>query len=274
MPDPDVSVCGPLARDAADLALALGIMAGPTKREAVGWRLDLPAPEFTSLRGLRVAIWPSDALAPVANEIAEKVRMVGETLAGLGASVSDTARPDFDLLKAHHTYQSLMTATMSSAEPANRIAQIQKHVDGLDPEDNSIEAVSARASVMSHRQWIRHDFRREKLRRAWDTFFRDWDFLICPQAAVTAFKHDNRPFRERTLLVDGAERPYMEHVFWSGLANAPYLPSTMFPTGLSSEGLPIGIQVTAPSYRDYSSIEFARLIAQEIGGFTPPPPLS
>ena len=49
-----------------------------------------------------------------------------------------------------------------------------------------------------------------------------------------------------------------------------YLPSTVFPTGLSKEGLPIGVQAVSAPYRDYRTIEFARLIAEEIGGFTPP----
>ena len=274
VPDPDVSVCGPLARDASDLALALDIMAGPTEREAVGWRLELPKSRFRSLRELRVAIWPTHELAPVDDEIAAKVVMVGETLARLGAKVSDGARPELDWVKAHHTYLSLTSATMSSGQPAEQIARTQKYVDTLDRDNNSCAAVDARAAVMSHRQWLRHHFRREKLRRAWDSFFRDWDLLIYPQAAVTALKHDARPLGKRSVMVNGEERPCTEQLFWAGLANAPFLPSTVFPTGTSSEGLPIGIQVTAPAYHDHDSIEFARLITHEIGGFTPPPALS
>ena len=49
-----------------------------------------------------------------------------------------------------------------------------------------------------------------------------------------------------------------------------YLPSTVFPTGLSREGLPIGVQAVSAPYRDYRTIEFARLLAEEIGGFVPP----
>ena len=49
VPDADVSVCGPLARSAEDLALALSIMAGPTERESVGWSLNLAEKDITSL---------------------------------------------------------------------------------------------------------------------------------------------------------------------------------------------------------------------------------
>lgn len=271
VPDPDVSVCGPLARDAADLAVALDVMAGPTAREAVGWRLELPPADISSLANLRVALWEDDDLAPVATEIADKVAMVGDVLARLGAKVSDTARPDFDIRKSEATYRSLATATMASGQPASRIAEIQKLVDGLDPADDSLAAINARASVMSHLEWIRHNFRREKLRRAWGAFFEDWDVVICPEASVVAFPHDRRPLAERTVTVNGQERPYFEQIFWAGLGNVGLLPCTAFPAGLSRDGLPIGLQVMSMSYRDHRTIEFARLIAEEIGGFEPPP---
>ena len=45
----DISVIGPLARSAEDLALALDIVAGPDPIEAEGWRLDLAAPRGTAL---------------------------------------------------------------------------------------------------------------------------------------------------------------------------------------------------------------------------------
>ena len=271
VPDPDVSVCGPLARSAEDLSLALDVMAGPIDREAVGWQLKLPAADVPSLAGLRVALWPDDDLAPVARDIRAKVVMVGEALARLGAVVSDTARPDIDRKKAHNVFRSLSGATMASGQPASRIAEIQRFVDTLDPSDDSPAAVSARAAVMSHREWIRHDFRRERLRRAWDAFFKDWDVVISPVSAVTAIPHDHRRLDDRTIAVDGVERPYFEHIFWAGWSNVAFLPSTAFPAGLDSDGLPIGLQAVCMAYQDHRAIEIARLIGEEIGGFTPPP---
>ena len=38
----DISVVGPMARSAADLAVALDVMAGPDEIEGQGWRLALP----------------------------------------------------------------------------------------------------------------------------------------------------------------------------------------------------------------------------------------
>ena len=33
----------------------------------------------------------------------------------------------------------------------------------------------------------------------------------------------------------------------------------------------MGLQAVSGEYRDYTCIEFSRLMADEIGGFTPPP---
>ena len=273
VPDPDLSVCGPLARDAGDLALALDVMAGPTEREATGWRLELPGPGFRELSGLRVAVWANEDIAPVSAETVSRVQRVADVFARLGATVSDTARPDFDVRKAQLVYQNLLTAVMSSGQPVSQIEKMRERVVTLDPADMSTDAIVARASIMSHREWIRHDFRRERLRRAWDAFFRDWDVLVCPQFAVPAIPHDHKPLAERTTLVDGEARPYMESAFWSGLVVASYLPSTCLPTGPSSEGLPIGVQIVGAPYRDHTTIECARQIANETGGFLPPPAL-
>ena len=56
----------------------------------------------------------------------------------------------------------------------------------------------------------------------------------------------------------------------AGVITEAYLPSTVFPTGPSKQGLPIGLQAVSGEYHDYTTIEFARLMANEIGGFVAP----
>ena len=111
----------------------------------------------------------------------------------------------------------------------------------------------------------------DKKSRKDSTIFQDFDVLLCPISPVAAFPHDHSPFPGRTLLVDGHERPYFEQVFWAGLITVAYLPSTVFPTGPSREGLPIGLQAVCPEFHDHTCIDFARLVTKEFGGFTPPP---
>ncbi len=273
IPEADLAVCGPLARTADDLAQALAIMAGPATREAVGWQLALPPADFKDLNELRVAIWATDEMAPVSGEIQARAHAVAEVLAEAGATVSDTARPDFDKAFAQANYRTLLASVMTAAMTPEQVAAAQAVVDNLDPADTSQEAVSARAAVLSHREWIRSNTKREKLRLAWQAFFEDWDILVCPQMATTAFPHDHSDMITRTLMVDNEEQPYFQQLFWAGMVVNAYLPSTVYPTGLSSDGLPIGLQAVTAPYRDYRAIEFARQITERIGGFSPPPSL-
>jgi len=109
------------------------------------------------------------------------------------------------------------------------------------------------------------------MRLAWREFFREWDVVLCPIAACVAFEHQHGPYRGRTLRIDDAELPYFQQLFWAGLATCSYLPSTVFPTGLGTQKLPIGLQAIGDTYADLQTIEFARLVTEEFGGFQPPP---
>ena len=113
---------------------------------------------------------------------------------------------------------------------------------------------------------------REYIRYAWRDFFDEWDVLVCPQMATPAFPHDHSPdLPGRTIEIDGEPHPYFEQLFWAGLVIGAYLPSTVFPTGPSEAGLPIGLQAVGAEYDDLRTIEFTRQLAEEIGGFVAPP---
>jgi amidase len=159
---------------------------------------------------------------------------------------------------------------MSSAKPESVVEAAKAKAQALDASDQSRDAVATRATVMMHRDWIRHNFRREKLREAWDEFFTRWDVLLCPQFTVPAIPHDHRPFEEREIDVDGQLRPYFEPLFWAGLVVASHLPSTVFPTGMGEGGLPIGLQLVSGAYQDHKTIEVSRLVTEALGGFEPP----
>jgi amidase len=227
-PEPDMAVAGPLARSAEDLDLALDVLAD---------RLPAARP------ALRVAVWPTDPVAPVDDEIAARAQMLADRLVRSGFEVSERARPDFDPAAYRSTYAALVAA-MSPGEPPR-----------VDPMDDSKAAAFARAMSMSHREWIRHDVERRRLREVWRRFFAEWDVLVCPVMATVAMPHDPRPPMQRSITVNGAEQPYFDQVFWAALATLAYLPATAFPCGRSRDGLPIGLQ--AIGAEDRTTIAFA-----------------
>ena len=78
----DLSVIGPLARSAGDLALALKLTVGADVLNARGLHYKLPAPP-KALKGLRVAVWLDEAIAPVDDSVQDAHRGRG-TRAGQG----------------------------------------------------------------------------------------------------------------------------------------------------------------------------------------------
>ena len=137
-------------------------MAGPAERESLGWSLNLPAADITELKDFHVAIWATDPMAPVAKEVEDRSLQVGAMLERLGAQVSYDARPRFDLEDAMRNYQTLLNSVMTAAWDDQAVAQMQTKAAALDPNDLSLDAVNARAAVLSHRDWIRSNSRREK----------------------------------------------------------------------------------------------------------------
>ncbi|MEM7407903.1 MAG: amidase [Pseudomonadota bacterium] len=266
----DLSVVGPMARSAEDLALAMDVVAGPNALDAAGWQLALPRPRKASLADYRVAIWADDARAPVDGPVAERIASIGETLARAGAVVSDTARPNLDIDAAIVNYKLLLHGAMSRRSTPEARAHFAEVVEALNADDLSDRALTARGTVQLHADWLARHNERTALRHAWRAFFDDWDILLCPQTATSAFAHDHQKFGARTIPVNGAPQPYFQQLFWAGLITGPYLPSTVFPTGPDAAGLPIGVQAVGAEFDDYVTIDFCRLIAREIGGFTAP----
>ena len=265
----DIAVVGPMARSAEDLALSMDIVAGSGRTDVRGWQLNLPRPSQKRLADFRVAVLPTHEFAPVSAEMAERVESVAALLSKLGATVSDQARPDIDFEDSFNTYSSLLWGVMAqgfSEEEKEAFRAMEQ-----DPDDLSVASTAARYAVQDHATWTGNSNERFRLRKAWDAFFNDWDILICPQMATDAFPHDHGEYMSRTLTVDNQQQDYFQQVFWAGTITVAHLPSTVFPTGPSRAGLPIGLQAVSAEYNDYVTIEFARLISQELGGFRPPP---
>lgn len=268
---PDLGVVGPMARSIEDLRLAMDLLGGAQPLNQPGWRLRLPRPGKKSLEDYKVAIWSDYEIAPVDEEITSRVAGVGEILAKLGAKVSDQALPAIDFRKNQEIFLNLMWPLTSDGIPDEQYLEACRLADSIPSDDLSDSAIAARARVLSHRDWLRHNNRREYMRYAWREFFNEWDILICPVFTVPAFNHDHSPIHQRMLTVNGAPQSYFQPMFWAGVSTVSYLPSTVFPTGLTQNGLPIGLQAISAEYNDYITIDFVSLLTRQTGGFQIPP---
>lgn len=275
----DIVVKGPLARDAEDLALALGVVAGAAGQAARGWTLQLPPCGKRRLSDFRVAIWADDPVCPVDADVSATVARVVSALEKAGATVQH-ARPTFDSEEVFNLYKQLLASAENTALCPVELEVAMRHAETFSSEDQGEAAKQARWIVQSHHAWFEADGKRHALRGVWEDFFRDFDVLVTPICCSDAWPHDHsgttdQPFWKvgsRVVPGNGLETPYHRQVFWSGVTNVAFNPSTAFPAGRSAADLPIGLQAVGAEYADYTTIAFAAALAREAEGFSFSPP--
>ena len=268
----DISVIGPLARSAEDLEVALKVIAGPDEIDAAGLRLTLAGPRTRHLRDLRVAVMSNNHAAEVDASVQRVVEEVADLLHREGATVDRGARPAIDPEEAHEAYILLLRAATSGRLDDTQIDRMLAKRQALSPDRHGYEAWLVRGATMLHRDWLRWNERRHRMRLAWASFFKEWDVLICPAAASAAFVHDQDGERwERMIDVNGKPQPSTTQLFWAGYSGAVLLPSTVAPAGESREGLPIGVQIIGPQYGDLTTIAIAGALGARCRGYRPPP---
>jgi amidase len=239
--DTDLVAMGPMARDIADLQLALDVLAGAPESSAVGWRLELPPPRAGALSEFRLATWLDDPAHPVQQDVGAVLESAVNQMISAGADVVD-ARPPVALADVVRLHQELLFPLMAPSSP------------------------------MRHREWLSVNERRAQLRAQAAEFFRDVDALLTPIAVVPAIPHDHsEPFADRTISVGGETRSYLDMFGWVGLPTVAYLPATAVPVGRTAAGLPVGIQIVGPYLEDRTTLAVAQCIAELLGGFVPPP---
>jgi amidase len=266
--EPDIAVVGPLARSAADLGLALDVLAGPDALDP-GVRFELP--RFRGTKQLRVALWPNDAVAPVARAVEGRVRDVGRAFRELGAKVSDAARPDFDAAQSQRTFGALLQSFLAIGFPPPVYDELVRKAGALAPDDKSDAAEMLRAQTLRHRDWLFFHEARTRLRWAWQRFFQEHDLVVMPAAATSAFPRDEGAMEARRIDVDGKEQGHYQQLFWAGLAGVAQLPATVVPTGPDASGLPIGVQLVGPAWGDRVTIGAAAALEATGFAFRAPP---
>jgi amidase len=270
--DLDLAVVGPMARSARDLTLLLDVMAGPDPLTfGVAHRMTLPPARHDRLRDFRVLVLDEHPLIPTGSAVRAGVNRVADALVDGGARVERHSPLLPDLTEAATLYTQLLFSSSVARFPVEAYEQLRTLAAGLSPHDRSLTAVRLRGMVFSHRDWIEANNRREAHRHGWRLLFAEFDAVVCPITPTPAFPHDHNPdLLERRIDIDGVEYPYLDQLVWAGLATMPGLPATAVPTGRSSEGLPVGVQLIGPMSEDRTPLRLAELLEERIGGFQAP----
>jgi amidase len=221
----ELSVIGPLARNADDLALALDILVDHPLVQ-----VGEPAPG-----SLRVLVLDGHPAAKVASSITAAIASMADALHDAGVSVDHRSDLLPDLAQQHRNYMKMLNITIMRGIPS----------EGQEP-TTLIE-------------WFTLRDEQARNRRLWNKLFADYDAVIAPTLGITAFPHDPTPLPKRIVEIDGEPTPFGAQFAFAGLATFPMLPATSFPVGVDPDGMPIGVQAIANTHADHMAIAVARL---------------
>jgi amidase len=274
--DLEPGVLGPIARSAGDLDLALSVLAGPDEPAARGWRLELPAPTFEQLAGLRIGAWFDvdgwELDAPVAERLAAAVDALAD------ASADMVSIEPVDLDRSLDLAERVIQGGMAVALPQDHYDELRQRASGLDADDRSPPARWARNITQTARDLGAAREEVERLVRSWAGFFDGsdggpgFDAVICPVMRTNAIPHDHNPDVDgRTITVNGHSEPYSSQFAWLQAVGVARIPAVAAPVGIGSDGLPVGVQIVAPYLADRSATRVAALLAEVCGGYAPPP---
>ncbi len=219
-----LGVVGPMARDAADLAAMLEILA------------DAPPVRPEPLHNPRLLILDQHPAAPTAPDIRAALDRLSTAADRATMHVTRSSELLPDLAAQHRAYCKMLAIAFARGAPGpgGQTASLADWFDMLDAQARN--------------------------RRAWSRLFDEFDAVVTPANVVTAFPHRDDPYHERHMTVDGQDVTYDAQLVWAGLATYPGLPATAFPAGTGADGLPIGLQVMTDFRDDLSTIAIADLL--------------
>jgi amidase len=271
--DRDLSVVGPMARSAADLALLLDVIAGPDPLEAgKAYHLALPPARHAAIKDFKVLLLDTDPVMPTDSVVRGAIEKLAANLGRAGVLITGQSPLLPDFAATTRLYMRMLMSFLAASFQPEIYAGASAAAARLSPDDTSLGAERLRGITLSHRDWVMADGGRARLRAQWRELFKSFDAVICPIMPTPAYPHDHSPDQEsRHITVDGKNYAYPDQLAWPGIATLPGLPSTAIPTGFAPDGLPVGVQIVGPWLEDRTPLKLAELIEHEFGGFVPPP---
>ncbi len=267
----DLKVVGPLGRSVDDLELLLRTAL------TIGSFRGIPGAALPASDGppepaaVRLGIWADESIAMVAAACRKTVLRIGSEMESAGATITEKARPKVLPGNLYSTYLSLLWPVVGAGMPDDVWHDLDRQARAADPEDMS--SVAPKLMTASHKAWLRANEARAKIEVLWATAFEEVDAFLMPVAPTQPFLHNTeKQYMERMVDVDGINRPYMDTLYWAGLATAAGLPSVVIPA-TPMNGLPVGIQIVGPKYSDFRLLDIARTICDVTGSRFVPPPL-
>ena len=255
-----LGVVGPMTRTIVDLKTFFEVMQGPDDGDTSAAPVPIRWPQREDLENLRIGYFEDDGRTPVTAETRTAIHTSAKALEKAGFRV-EPFRPD-GLEDARRVWWKFFGIAGGML-----LGPMTKgHEDKLSP--TLKEFLSWVAAEPPHtgdsllETWIERDVIRAKIFRQ----MRDCPVLLCPVASVPAFRHGERKWQ-----IDGKTVQYLDAWSYTEWFNLLGMPAVAVPIAKSSNGLPIGVQISARPWREELVLSVAEVLERECGGWSGPP---
>ncbi len=243
-----LATAGPMARWVDDLYPLLRLMAGPDGEDGNAVDGVLRDPAQVRLADLRIAFHGHNGVLAPSADVDGAVRNAARVLEGAVASVEE-AMPEgmagcFDLfLDILGADGGEGLTELAKGRPLSALVEgFLKHLRPRATTGAGFARLLARRDV----------FRRDILR-----YFQRYDAIVCPVSAYAALPH-------------GESVGNLACYSYTMAHNLSGCPGATVRFGSTAEGLPIGVQVVAPPWREDIALAVASYLEKNGGGFMPP----
>ncbi|WP_085522747.1 amidase [Tuberibacillus sp. Marseille-P3662] len=259
-----LAVQGPLARNVADAAFMMSVIAGPDTRSPIS--IEEPGTQFREtldrdLTGLRVA-WSTDlgGAFPVDPAVRENIEQQVKIFEDLGCIVEEACP---DLADADHVFHVLRAweMAMSYSELLDQHRELFKSDLIWNIEKGQQLSRRDIDQAIQHHQQLYHNMR---------AFFERYDVLLLPVSQVPPF--DANLDYPKTITGESMEN-YIDWMRSCYYISATGHPALSVPSGLTSDGLPLGLQIVGRHRADFEVLQIGHAFEKATGYGKQRPPL-
>jgi len=245
------SVVGPMARSADDLRLLFSVLAGFDAEDP----FSTPAPTEERPRApVRLGVWRQFYNVPVDPEIGQAIDRAAALAEDAGWGVELFGPRGLE--RTPNVWATLFMWPLIA---------LRKLVEGHEPECHwtLLESIAAAPAPPTAEQLLTALAARDRLRAALVRQMESFDALLMPVSSIAAFHH-----RERKWTIAGQDIGLFQAMMPAVVANVLGLPAVTIPIRLSSQGLPLGVQLVGRPYEDERLLDAAVSLEEARGPWT------
>jgi Asp-tRNA(Asn)/Glu-tRNA(Gln) amidotransferase A subunit family amidase len=255
-----IGVVGPMARTVEDLQMLFEAMASFDDCDPCAAPVEVRDVRESVVRNVTVGFFEDDGRTPVTRETRLAVSRAASLLSSCGFRV-EPFRPE-GLEEA----RLLWWEFFGVAGGMILGPMLRGHEFELSPILREFQAwtnaVPAHTGESLLAAWLGRDAVREKILLQ----MRKYPVLICPTAAIPAFRHGEREWQ-----VEGKTVKYLDAWSYCEWFNLLGFPAAVVPMGYSEEGLPIGVQIVGRPWQEEVVLAVAAKLEKERGAWQAPP---